>query len=83
MCNFNPIMSNIWANYYYKKIQILGKAPNYLVTTGPVQRINDLPGKLFGTTNADEVYKIIDDFSTTISDIKTNLVGIKNLVDPK
>jgi hypothetical protein len=76
-------MSNIWANYYHKKIQILGKAPDYLLSTGPIGRLKALNSKLFGTTNADEVSKIIDDFSTTVSDINTHLSAIKHLVDPK
>lgn len=76
-------MSNIWANYYRKKIQILGKAPDYLLATGPIGRIKSLNSKLFGTSNADEVSKIINDFSTTISDINTHLSAIKTLVDPK
>ena len=46
-------MSNIWANYYYKKIQILGTAPDYMVMTGPIGRIKTMSGKLFGMSNAD------------------------------
>jgi hypothetical protein len=46
-------MSNIWANYYSKKIQILGAAPDYMVSTGPIGRIKALSGKLFGMSNPD------------------------------
>ena len=46
-------MSNVWANYYYKKIQILGTAPEYLITTGPIGRIKAMSGKLFGSINSD------------------------------